>query len=75
MRSPVGQEREGKRKGGPLHERTRSGGSENYVEVTGGMGSAVGVRDSKNPADPTLVFTFRQWDAFTDAVKNGKFDG
>jgi ABC-type amino acid transport substrate-binding protein len=52
----------------------RSGGRENCVEVAGGLGSAVGVRDSKNPADPALIFTPRQWDAFVDAVKNGRFD-
>jgi hypothetical protein len=53
---------------------TRSGGTENCVEVADGLGGAVGVRDSKNQADPALVFTSRQWDAFTDAVKNGRFD-
>jgi hypothetical protein len=53
---------------------THSGGTENCVEVAGGLGGAVGVRDSKNPADPALIFTSHQWGAFTDEVKNGKFD-
>jgi uncharacterized protein DUF397 len=52
----------------------RSGGMENCVEVADGLGCVIGVRDSKNPADPALIFTSRQWGAFIDAVKNGKFD-
>ncbi|MFE9325249.1 DUF397 domain-containing protein [Nocardia sp. NPDC052278] len=33
-----------------------------------------GVRDSKNPAGPALVFTPGEWDAFTAGVSNGGFD-
>ncbi|WP_084161263.1 DUF397 domain-containing protein [Nocardia sp. BMG51109] len=34
----------------------------------------VGVRDSKNPTGPALVFTPSEWDAFTTGVKDGEFD-
>ncbi|ATL69076.1 DUF397 domain-containing protein [Nocardia terpenica] len=33
-----------------------------------------GVRDSKNPTGPALVFTPGEWDAFTAGVKDGEFD-
>ena len=35
---------------------------------------AVGVRDSKNPAGPSLVFTTGEWSAFIKGVKSGEFD-
>ncbi len=34
----------------------------------------VGVRDSKNPASPALVFTPSEWDAFAASVAAGEFD-
>ncbi|WP_084496890.1 DUF397 domain-containing protein [Nocardia amamiensis] len=34
----------------------------------------VGVRDSKNPVGPALVFTSSAWDAFTAGVTDGEFD-
>ncbi|MQY18104.1 DUF397 domain-containing protein [Nocardia macrotermitis] len=43
------------------------------VEVAQLATGAVGVRDSKNPAGPALVFTPAEWDAFTDGVKAGWF--
>jgi hypothetical protein len=52
---------------------SRSGGMENCVEVADGLGRAVGVRDSKNPAGPALTFAPSQWGAFVDALKNGTF--
>ncbi|MEU4432817.1 DUF397 domain-containing protein [Nocardia rhamnosiphila] len=33
----------------------------------------VGVRDSKNPTGPALVFTPIEWDAFPKAAKTGTF--
>jgi hypothetical protein len=33
----------------------------------------VGVRDSKNPTGPALVFTPGEWDAFTAGVVDGEF--
>ena len=34
----------------------------------------VGVRDSKNPTGPALIFTPHEWDAFTTEIQNGQFD-
>lgn len=34
----------------------------------------VGVRDSKNPTGPALVFTPSEWDAFTTSIQVGNFD-
>ena len=52
-----------------------SGGAGNCVEIAGGRSGAVGVRDSKNPTGPVLLFTPRTWRAFIAGVKNGEFDG
>ncbi|WP_306360522.1 DUF397 domain-containing protein [Nocardia sp. CC227C] len=43
------------------------------VEVAHLDGGMVGVRDSKNPNGPTLVFTSSEWTAFTAGVGNGEF--
>jgi len=40
------------------------------VEVAD-LREAVAVRDSKNPAGPTLVFTRQVWAAFTEGTKHG----
>jgi hypothetical protein len=34
----------------------------------------VGVRDSKNPTGPALIFTPSEWDAFTAGVADGEFE-
>ncbi|WP_433202667.1 DUF397 domain-containing protein [Nocardia sp. CA-107356] len=34
----------------------------------------VGMRDSKNPTGPALVFTPGEWDAFTAGVTDREFD-
>lgn len=34
----------------------------------------VGIRDSKNPTGPALVFAHGEWDAFTAGVADGEFD-
>ncbi|WP_282778171.1 MULTISPECIES: DUF397 domain-containing protein [unclassified Nocardia] len=34
----------------------------------------VGVRDSKHPSGPALVFGGTAWDAFTAALRAGRFD-
>ncbi|MBF6194827.1 DUF397 domain-containing protein [Nocardia implantans] len=44
---------------------SRSGGGKECVEVAHLAGGMVGVRDSKNPTGPALVFTPAAWDAFT----------
>jgi hypothetical protein len=53
---------------------TRSGPSRDCVEVAHLSGGIVGVRDSKNPTGPALVFTPAEWDAFTAGVQVGEFD-
>ncbi|GAA1815232.1 DUF397 domain-containing protein [Planosporangium flavigriseum] len=49
---------------------SRSGGQGNCVEVAG-TPTAVGVRDSKDPSGPVLVFTPAAWRAFLNEVKSG----
>ncbi|MEV8632534.1 DUF397 domain-containing protein [Streptosporangium sp. NPDC051023] len=44
------------------------------VEIARLSGGHVGVRDSKNPTGPALLFTSADWSAFIGAVKNGQFD-
>ncbi|MGW4771627.1 DUF397 domain-containing protein [Nocardia sp. NPDC004278] len=47
----------------------RSGGSKDCVEVAFLDDGRVGVRDSKNPTGPALVFTPSAWDAFVAGAK------
>ncbi|WP_433662061.1 DUF397 domain-containing protein [Nocardia sp. CA-128927] len=53
---------------------SRSGGGKECVEVAHLNGGKVGVRDSKNPTGPALVFTPGAWDAFTAGIDDGAFD-
>jgi hypothetical protein len=46
----------------------------NCVEVASLPRGEVGVRDSKHPARPHLVFTASEWEAFIGGVRNGEFD-
>ncbi|MEV4129376.1 DUF397 domain-containing protein [Nocardia sp. NPDC049707] len=43
------------------------------VEVAWLSGGGVGVRDSKNPTGPALVFAPAEWDAFMAGVQGGEF--
>lgn len=52
---------------------TRSSGSRECVEVAFLDRGLVGVRDSKNPAGPALVFTTRVWNTFTHSIIDGDF--
>ncbi|MBF6275338.1 MULTISPECIES: DUF397 domain-containing protein [Nocardia] len=52
---------------------SRSTATRECVEVAFLDGSMVGIRDSKNPNGPALVFTADEWDAFTDTMLNGGF--
>ena len=60
---------------GPVNWRksSRSKQQGDCVEV-GFAPDAVGVRDSKNRAGGVLAFGPGQWDAFTSAVRAGKYD-
>ncbi|MET8871187.1 DUF397 domain-containing protein [Nocardia sp. NPDC004604] len=53
---------------------SRSGPSKECVEVAHLDSGMVGVRDSKNPAGPALVFTPGEWDAFIAGAKGGQFN-
>ncbi|XVQ88448.1 DUF397 domain-containing protein [Microbispora siamensis] len=46
----------------------------NCVEVADLSQGRRGVRDSKNPTGPALIFTAGEWDAFIQGVKHGEFD-
>ncbi|WP_028478826.1 DUF397 domain-containing protein [Nocardia sp. CNY236] len=51
-----------------------SAGGNDCVEVAHFDGGMVGVRDSKNPTGPALVFTPGEWDAFTAGVAGENFN-
>ncbi|MEV6338939.1 DUF397 domain-containing protein [Nocardia vinacea] len=53
---------------------SHSGANANCVEVAYLPNTLVGVRDSKNPSGPALVFTPAEWSAFTAATTRGEFD-
>ncbi|WP_280387748.1 DUF397 domain-containing protein [Nocardia wallacei] len=53
---------------------SRSQGGKECVEVAFLDEGMVGVRDSKNPAGPALVFTPGEWEAFTGGVVQGEFN-
>ncbi|MGI5217682.1 DUF397 domain-containing protein [Nocardia sp. CA-290969] len=50
---------------------SRSSGSKECVEAAHLSAGMVGVRDSKNPAGPALVFSADEWDAFLAFAKRG----
>jgi uncharacterized protein DUF397 len=50
-----------------------SGGNGSCVEVTN-LGTAVAVRDSKDPKGPKLIFTAAAWRNFAQNVKTGTHD-
>jgi hypothetical protein len=53
---------------------SRSTANAECVEVAFLDDGRVGVRDSKNPSGPALVFTPGEWSAFTGGVKDNEFD-
>ncbi|MFE7796836.1 DUF397 domain-containing protein [Nocardia sp. NPDC057440] len=53
---------------------SRSSMGQDCVEVAFLNEGHVGVRDSKNPTGPALVFTPTEWDAFTAGVQDGEFN-
>ncbi|MGI5219901.1 DUF397 domain-containing protein [Nocardia sp. CA-290969] len=50
---------------------SRSASGKECVEVAHLRSGMVGVRDSKNPTGPALVFGPAAWDAFTSAIGGG----
>ncbi|GIH73510.1 MULTISPECIES: DUF397 domain-containing protein [Sphaerimonospora] len=54
---------------------TRSGPEGgNCVEVATLSQGRRGVRDSKDPTGPALIFTATEWHTFIQGVKDGEFD-
>ncbi|MFI9535182.1 DUF397 domain-containing protein [Nocardia fusca] len=53
---------------------SRSQGGNDCVEAAHLDNGHVGVRDSKNPTGPALIFTPGEWDAFLAGAKDGEFD-
>ncbi|MEV4234020.1 DUF397 domain-containing protein [Nocardia sp. NPDC049737] len=53
---------------------SHSSGQTECVEVAWLDEGSVGVRDSKNPTGPALIFTPGEWDAFTAGVTDGEFN-
>ena len=53
---------------------SRSGANGDCVEVAQNLPGIVAVRDTKDRAAGTLVFTSREWAAFIGSVKDGEFD-
>ncbi|MFF0458174.1 DUF397 domain-containing protein [Nocardia africana] len=52
---------------------SRSTSTKDCVEVAF-LDSGVGVRDSKNPTGPALIFTPTEWSTFTSGLQCGDFD-
>lgn len=53
---------------------SRSGNEGQCVEVAD-LGNSVGLRDSKNPDGPKLVFTTKEITEFAARIKAGRLDG
>ncbi len=53
---------------------SRSGAGKECVEVAFLLSGRVGMRDSKNPNGPALIFGSADWASFTTAVRGGRFD-
>jgi hypothetical protein len=53
---------------------SRSGAGKECVEVAYLGSGRIGVRDSKNPGGPALIFAPDDWTSFTAAVQGGRFD-
>ncbi|WP_062981921.1 DUF397 domain-containing protein [Nocardia anaemiae] len=60
--------------GAKWYKSSRSSSTKDCVEVAHLHGGMVGVRDSKNPMGPALVFGPAEWDAFTAGVQGGEFE-
>ncbi|WP_306358413.1 MULTISPECIES: DUF397 domain-containing protein [unclassified Nocardia] len=55
---------------------SKSPNASECVEVAfiGAVAEHVGVRDSKDPTGPALVFDSAGWDAFVGALRSGRLD-
>ena len=50
-----------------------SGDGDNCVEVNRSSNGTVGIRDSKKPDSPVLVFTSAEWDDFLRSARAGQY--
>ncbi|MFI9409732.1 DUF397 domain-containing protein [Nocardia gamkensis] len=53
---------------------SRSASGSQCVEVAWLDDGMIGIRDSKNPTGPALVFAADEWNAFTTGVRDGDFN-
>jgi hypothetical protein len=53
---------------------SRSGSSGDVCVEVANLDIAVGVRDSKNPEGPKLVFSCSEWSAFAERIRSGRLD-
>ena len=60
--------------GANWYKSSRSSSTKDCVEVAHLDRGMVGVRDSKNPSGPALVFSPAEWDAFTAGAQGGEFE-
>jgi hypothetical protein len=58
----------------PWRKSSRSGDTGGACVEVAGVAAVVGVRDSKDPDGPKLVFGSAEWRAFAERAKNGRFD-
>ncbi|WP_329425674.1 DUF397 domain-containing protein [Streptosporangium sp. NBC_01495] len=58
--------------GAEFRKSSLSGGGNDCVEVSTNLPSLVAVRDSKDPAGPTLVFSPTAWNNFLTGIRNGE---
>ncbi|OQS15705.1 DUF397 domain-containing protein [Nocardia donostiensis] len=56
------------------YKSSHSADQDSCVEIAHLDADLVGVRDSKNPSGPALVFTPDEWDAFTAGIVDGEFN-
>ncbi|MFB9238368.1 DUF397 domain-containing protein [Plantactinospora siamensis] len=55
--------------GAKWRKSTRSGNNGNCVEVADNLAEVVGVRDSKDPQGPALIFKPAAWKGFVSSLK------
>lgn len=61
--------------GAAWRKSSHSGSNEgSCVEVAGNHTGVVAVRDSKNPAGPSLTFSPAAWSSFLSTIKDGVLD-
>ncbi|GIG91703.1 DUF397 domain-containing protein [Plantactinospora endophytica] len=57
--------------GATWRKSTRSNNGGDCVEVADNLAGLVGLRDSKDPSGPVLIFESCDWSAFVATVKRG----